>query len=239
MKPAYLLSTAALTALVLVAAQPLPDILTDCPIPDPARCYLPLERGNVWRYVSTDGPVHLVKEVRIEKSAAAHGREIFYVDDLFFDVADGPVGFTERDDCLYEYRDGQLHALLPWCTQKPFTLPPIADDCLHGATALFAQVGPIVVPAGRFAQPLAVRYTDLPCVCAGPSRDVFVRGVGLVQRTVLSIAGARTWSLYYAKVNGRIYGDPDYTTPWQPAFGTRIPIPHERTTWSGIKERYR
>lgn len=44
------------------------------------------------------------------------------------------------------------------------------------------------------------------CADFGLVREVFAPGIGLIERTVVSLRGEETWSLAYAEVGGRVWG---------------------------------
>lgn len=242
MRTALPLPAAAMFALMLLTAA---LFTTPCNADSFAttRSYLPLHDGNVWRYVSTDTPEPVVVEVRAqlpEQVPWFADDECLLIENYLFGVARGTIAFADLDDGLCEYRGGEFYMFYPWSDlTQPVGIPKIADDCMHGAQGVFAPVKTITVPAGRFDDALAIDYTLPLCVDAGPAWEVFVPGVGLVQRKTLSIAGVTTWSLYYAKVDGVTYGDPTVPDSGSGSDLDRDPEPVGETTWSTVKGRYR
>jgi hypothetical protein len=68
----------------------------------------------------------------------------------------------------------------------------------------------VTVPAGTFPQAVTIDYHTRPCEDSGFVREVLASGVGLVERTVMTLHGPVTWSLAYAEVDGEHWGDPPY-----------------------------
>ncbi|MCC7156820.1 MAG: hypothetical protein IT161_19740 [Bryobacterales bacterium] len=55
-------------------------------------------------------------------------------------------------------------------------------------------------PVGEFNNAVMVRYPPGSCADAGLAQDVFLPGVGLVSRSITTIAGPRTWDLVYSRL---------------------------------------
>lgn len=59
-------------------------------------------------------------------------------------------------------------------------------------------------PAGRWRTAVQVLYRGIACADAGPVSESFVGNIGMVSRTISTIAGPRSYDLVYARVGNQI-----------------------------------
>lgn len=96
--------------------------------------------------------------------------------------------------------------------------PETSDDCI-GRAEISERNGKDEVPAGSFDAVLSVVYGPSQCADAGVASERFAPGVGLIERTEITIAGPLTWRLTRAHVGGRTVEGPGLS------FGIQIDRP--------------
>ena len=224
-------------------------VLGLAPLPTTAQetSYLPLGVGNCWLFVSEGDPWPTeIRGMMVTKSYEMQGQRVHCVSDFFLGVAPGTIHLYESGGDTHERYRTETAGVYPWSDlDQPVVIPDFRPDCMHGARGHFGDPDAITVPAGHFDDALTIVYDELPCTDAGPSSEVYARGVGLVQRRVITIAGVRTWSLVYARVDGISIGDPSFIGRWQagsPKLGRGAGDDGPGAvlnTWGGIKAHYR
>lgn len=211
---------------------------------------IPLNAGNRWSYVNRDFTVSI--DVLVTEHIDANGLHADRVENFLF-----PVG-TE-DVLFYKDRCGRTCELNPRFVAGParpspqeslgdrwypcrdgctcgtaMQLPTIGSSPLHGIKAKLHAIGrPITVPAGTFPWSVTVDYDWQPSTTQ-VAADVFVPGVGLVQRTV-STPGGRTevYSLYLAIIGPNAVGDPNFAL-YPPGCQAAV----QMTTWGAVKAAF-
>jgi hypothetical protein len=185
--------------------------------------YWPLAVGNTWTYNETtprlfgSGPL----EIRVVGEETHDRRRYFRVVEMF-----------GREALLRMTSSGQLVEWLPEQgleqTWYEFNLPvggswqPRNGDECSGRAEIASRKASVEVPAGTYSDALAVGYGPSPCADAGVSEEAFARGVGLLRRSIITIAGPRTFELREAEIGGKLLRGPAL------AFGLAI----DRTTYS-------
>jgi hypothetical protein len=106
----------------------------------------------------------------------------------------------------------EIGSWYPWSQfgedEVPIALPDFAEDCIHGSSGMCLGLGTVRVPAGTFHRAATILYDEIPCGDLGLAQEVLAPGVGLIERTTYTILGPQTWSLVYAKVGDREWGEP-------------------------------
>lgn len=170
--------------------------------------FLPLEPGNQWTYrdltsgqsftvrvgtplATLDGTVYhaLTGYVpRVLWVRALPDRTLVYLDE----EASGERTLTSFEDV----GGGWAEAPFRPCEQE--SRPAGGLDPHHGA-------------AGWFAAARKLEYRAFGCADAGVESEVFVAGVGMVQRTVATVAGPRVYELVSARVGRFVLDAPPAT----------------------------
>jgi hypothetical protein len=179
--------------------------------------YFPLHDGDRWVYVVTESPHNQqgggqVAEVNITGSHTIGDRQVYHLDNYMFPISDNQTEFfNELPGHATELMGRQSGLWYPWsqfgATDVRISLPEFDDDCVHGSEGLYVGLSTVSVPAGTFHQAATIRYDSTPCADLGLAREVLAPEVGLLERTVTTLVGEVTWSLVYAKVGGKTWGD--------------------------------
>ena len=96
--------------------------------------------------------------------------------------------------------------------------PETGDACV-GRAEIAGRNQKAEVPAGSFEAALAIDYAPSECADAGLTSELFAPGIGLIERTEITIAGPLTWRLTRAQVGGRTIEGPGLS------FGIQIDRP--------------
>lgn len=159
--------------------------------------YLPLAPGNQWVYSPSGLGAPLTAEVvRSEQ----FGDQTYY---LLRGLPPADLWLRRLDNGAYVAYDPETKKERPWLdfsaadgVEFPTTAHPcsttavIKDRSYHGRFEV-----------GEFSNVAFVQYAAGVCADAGFNSDFFLPYVGLLQRTETTIAGPRTWSLVYARIN--------------------------------------
>ena len=94
--------------------------------------------------------------------------------------------------------DGEIGSIV---TVRGATVKGCESD--EGPSATVMECRPAEVPAGIFAPALRIEYSPANCADAGFEHELFAADVGLVERTIVTIAGPRRFVLIAAQVNGK------------------------------------
>ena len=175
--------------------------------------FLPLQPGNYWTYrLSTGGdplsirvgtPALIGGQVyhRLNGYAArplwvrsAENGNLFYRDEDFdrdilltsFEIVDqGLVDQALVDQAWFD-------APFRPCEQQGQPVTPRGD---------------YLGPAGRFRSVLAIRYRVLNCADTGVEEELYLENVGMLRRTVTTIAGPRSYDLVQARIGNMVLGE--------------------------------
>lgn len=160
--------------------------------------YFPLEAGNQWIYAPTGRAAGAAQTVEVTRLVEAGGR--------WYSEYRG----LEGAQMLRMDESGALYAWDPQ-SRTETRIGSFLDD-----NAVFeprpnpcGQTGRIVSrsakysgPLGEFTQALEIRYSPGSCRDAGVESELYLPYIGLVRRTVTTIAGPRVYDLIYARIGG-------------------------------------
>jgi hypothetical protein len=169
-----------------------------------AQGYLPLQAGNEWTYRdATTGAAHQIRVgVPVMHQGNAYHKVTGYAASPVFLRAEGAnlYGFDEEADREFLFASfepvegGWLDTAIGGCPQG---YQPQARTVPYGA------------PHAWFPEALDVRYRSYSCADTGVERELYVANVGLVRRSVSTIAGPATYDLVHARVGALTYlGEP-------------------------------
>lgn len=162
----------------------------------PAGDFFPLQVGNQWVYHASG------RTATMEPVTASIVRTSEFGGKTYFLYA-GPQGNSwiraGQDGALYLYdtaANAEKVVIAPDGVVTPFT-----NEC--------NQIGRVTStnadykgPLGAFGGVIEVRYGPGTCRDAGIERELYLPYVGLIQRTVTTIAGPLTYDLVYARIGG-------------------------------------
>jgi hypothetical protein len=220
--------------------------------------YFPLHDKDRWVYVlippTSDHQVHVpsrpdsVEIVEIAGSSSIDGRSLYTLANYLFPFSeDKSVFYNDSPGSATEMWNGRPGVWYPWWEFTgqqlvPVVLPGFTQDCIHGSCGDCIGLRTVTVPAATFERAAVIHYDLDPCVDSGLTEEIFAPNVGLIQRSVASWSGLQTWSLVYAEVGDRIWGDPQRSHPTGASEtiiqGTRSPAART-TTWGTIKSTFR
>ncbi len=219
-----LLITAALALAALPALAQTPARLrAAAPAVEESSSYWPLAVGNSWTYVETTSLQWFDAEpqqIRVSGEEAHNDMTYFQVE------------MFGRRALLRMSARGRVFEWVPERSIErlwyDFTLPAggswqpsNGDDCT-GQAVISSRSATVTVPAGRYESALTVDYGPGPCADAGVNEEAFALGVGLLRRTITTIAGPRTFELRDAAIGGKVLRGPGLS------FGLSV----DRTTYT-------
>ncbi len=172
--------------------------------------YWPLAVGNVWTYTETTRSRIFASdglEIRVV-AEETHGRSTYFrVVEMFGQEA--LLRVTSQGD-IVEW-DPEQDLERPWYR---FSLPvggtwrPKNGEECTGEAVIASRDQKITVAAGFYEDALKIDYGFSPCSDAGVGEEVFARGVGLLSREIITIAGPRTFELREASIGGNLLSGP-------------------------------
>jgi hypothetical protein len=161
--------------------------------------YFPLDPGNQWVYVASGGAGGAAAQVvEVARAVESGGRWYWQYQ-----------GF-EGSLLLRTDESGNLYWLDPQ-TRSESRIGSFLDDgaVFEPRPNPCRQTGRIAArnarykgPLGEFDSALVIRYMPGMCSDAGLESEVYLPYIGLVQRTVTTIAGPRVYELVYARLGG-------------------------------------
>jgi len=159
--------------------------------------YFPLTLGNYWTY--RDATTGQTFTLRVGTPLSLQDGRVFsridgYVDhDLWVRLADdGTLLYLDEET-------GKDYPLTTFSTGAPVWAEAPFRGCeqeLHRE----AKQEPYTGPAGTFSDAVTLNYRSFSCADAGILSEVYVSNLGLVRRTVNTIAGPRVLELVAARV---------------------------------------
>ena len=164
-----------------------------------AQTHLPLETGNTWTYRDNLGttftvqvglPAHIDNKVYYSLSG--------YVNEKLW------VRFNENGNLYYRNEELDREEILTgfeFADRAWFEAP--FRDCPQQSQVQEKREN-VSGPAGNFLDGLKIQYRTLGCADAGFDQEIYVENVGLVRRSVITIAGPRVFELVSAKVGNTI-----------------------------------
>lgn len=190
-----------------------------------SRSYLPLEVGNRWSYVLAAGeqaglrsPAQPRLEVKVTGTRTVAGQDVFLVENYLFRFVPSDITFfnDEKGNTVEMRAEGAQNDLpesglwYPWSdTSSRVKLPEFVFDCVHGSAGTIKPTdGSVTVPAGTFYDVLTVEYREHPCVDSGVLSESFARGIGLIERRVITFHGIETWALEHVELAGAPFEPP-------------------------------
>lgn len=198
---------AAATAAILLAplsAQRLGRSRAATPVrPSAQAAYFPLEVGNSWTYVQegrvAGGPV----TIQVLGSRDVNGVTYFDVEGLVggrawlrFDGRGRLVEYREETGQDQLWYDFGAPVGGSWTIDRP--------ELCFAKASVASREETVKTPAGVFDQALVVDFgPEANCADAGLDEDAFAPGVGLVERTGITIAGPLTLRLQEARIGGK------------------------------------
>jgi hypothetical protein len=161
--------------------------------------YFPLQVGNQWIYRPVEGGG---EPLVVEIASAGYFDGQGYV--LLRGLAEGDAWLRLSEErTLYRYnretRREEVWLAFGAATGEPFAT---AIHPCNPTAVIASRAARWEGPIGEFDTALEVAYPPGPCADAGLQRDYYLPYVGLIERTVTTIAGPRRYQLVYARLGG-------------------------------------
>jgi hypothetical protein len=164
--------------------------------------YFPLQVGNQWIYRPVDTPG---EPFQLEVSRAGYFAGQGYV--LLTGLPEGSAWVRLSEErTLYRF-DPESRREEVWLDfaapiGEPFPTPLL--PC-NRAAVIESREAAWKGLIGEFTNALIVRYLPSICADAGLEQEVYLPWVGLVERSITTIAGPRRYQLVYARLGGVTY----------------------------------
>lgn len=160
--------------------------------------WLPLDEGNVWVYRATGAGNPAGQTVRVERTAVFGDRTYALVAGSNLTPA-----WLRNDDngriMIWDERTSSEKVYLD-TVAKPGGISESSVDPCNPTSTVVSREAKYAGPLGEFANGLQIKYGFGGCADAGIDTDIFLPYVGLVSRTVQTIAGPRRYDLTYARL---------------------------------------
>ncbi len=155
--------------------------------------FIPLQVGNQWVYqVSRQEPI----VASITQTSESAGRTYF----VYSGLDGNQLTRLDSDGDLVMFDSSTATERV--VIAKNGVITPFSDACNQTGRVVSTDAsynGPIGVFSGGLIE---VEYTPGSCADAGILREFYLPYIGLVQRTIETIAGPRTYDLVYARLGG-------------------------------------
>jgi len=177
--------------------------------------FLPLETGNEWVYRDSLGAAF---QVRIGTPAVIDGN-----------VYHRLIGYATQALWVRKAQDGAIYVRDEENGRDVIFLSfePFEGGWFYAPYRPCEQEGQVQLrraqfegPAGRIDEALRVRFRSFGCADAGVEEELFAENIGMLRRTVSTIAGPRTAQLVYARV-----GNLTLKTGQGASFDLRLSVP--------------
>jgi hypothetical protein len=166
--------------------------------------YFPLEVGNSWVYRS-EGQLGLQSaSIEVLRAREVEGVRYFEVQAFGREVL---LRMKEDGTLVNRGATGDEQAWIPFATEAGESFRSTIDACVRGGRIETKSLK-WESELGQTEQALRVDY-EPSCVDAGILRDIFVPYVGLVERTMTSIAGPVTYKLVYSRTGVTALAHPE------------------------------
>jgi hypothetical protein len=171
-----------------------------------ASTYFPIQQGNEWTY--RDSVTATTFKIQVGIAVMHHGNPYYRVTGY----APGPLYLrSAADGNVYFFDDDNDREILLT------SFEPVDrgwyDTQLGGCIQAYQPQAQTIAydgPNSYFPAALDMRYRSYSCADNGIERELFVDNVGLVRRTVTTLAGPRTFDLVHARVGALTFrGEPD------------------------------
>lgn len=158
--------------------------------------FFPLTNGNTWTYREPGSGQTLT--IRVGTPVATQSGRVYHT----------LTGYTPRQLLVRNDENQRLMYYDPDSTREFFLTSFVADGQLWNAPERECpQQGhtqgkrvPYNGPAGSWERVLEIRYSSPTCRDAGLDHELYAENIGMVRRTIQTIAGPRALELVYARV---------------------------------------
>lgn len=171
--------------------------------------YFPLQVGNQWIYRLEAGHGTDVRIAEVLGRESAGDAEHFVYKGMMGEVA--RIRSTSEHKVTHLDANGKESVWFDFETAVGASFSPAFDPCT-GEGRVVSRSERVNALGRQWESGIRIAYGPGMCADAGVLEDVFVPGVGLVERTYQSIAGPRRYRLTYARLgNATILADGEYS----------------------------
>ena len=169
--------------------------------------YLPLMAGNQWIYRSSGRLGTNVWMLEVVKAEIVDERVYWRVRGMTRFTASEALLRMEEDGTLYVrgVEKGAVEEVWAAFGAKEGVPYKTGIDPCNREARIASRSAPYTGPVGEFNQALKIAYLPAGCADAGLTEEVFLPYVGLVRRTMTTIAGPVSYDLIYARMGGVTY----------------------------------
>lgn len=160
--------------------------------------YFPLNPHNQWVYQSAGGSGQQTWTVEVSETRTVNERTYVVV-----------TGFPQGELLLRPGGDGRMYVwdaekkaesqYLDFSAPVDAAFPTTVDPCTGNGRTVSRAAG-YKGPIGEVPKALEIAYAGAGCADAGITSDVWAPYIGLVRRTITTIAGPVTFELVYARL---------------------------------------
>jgi hypothetical protein len=169
--------------------------------------YLPLMAGNQWVYRSSGRLGTTTWILEVVKPEVLDGRVYWRVRGLPGAAGSEALLRMEEDGTLYvrSAESGAAEAVWAAFGAREGEIYRTGIDPCNREARIESRLARYTGPVGEFSQALRIVYPPASCADAGLTEEVFLPYVGLVRRTMTTIAGPVSYDLIYARLGGVTY----------------------------------
>jgi hypothetical protein len=162
---------------------------------------LPLEMGNYWVYREAKSGESFT--VRVGQPVwTQDGRAFHYVSGYSEEAVIARI--DERGNLLaLDPENGKERLVIGWGVPSGEWWEAPAEMCSQQGQTLERRAE-YEGPSGKWLQALVVQYRSAGCGDAGRMSELFAENVGMLQRTVTTLAGPKRFELVYARVGNQV-----------------------------------
>jgi hypothetical protein len=158
--------------------------------------YMPFEPGNLWIYRAGTQTM----SIEVLRTEVAGGRAYSVVREYRGDSV-----WLRMDDAgslwAYDPATGREALWAAFNSPEGTEYDTVVDACSHRAR-IASRATRYSGPVGEFDSALRIVYSPTGCADAGISEELYLPWVGLVRRTLTTIAGPVNFDLIYARLGG-------------------------------------
>lgn len=169
--------------------------------------YLPLAAGNQWIYRSSGRLGTNTWMLEVLKPEVRDGRVYWRVRGMTGFAGSEALLRMEEDGTLYvrEWASGAAEEVWVAFGAREGVLWRTGIDPCNREARIESRLARYTGPVGEFSQALRIVYLPGGCADAGLTEELFLPYVGLVRRTMTTIAGPVSYDLIYARLGGVTY----------------------------------
>lgn len=156
--------------------------------------FFPIEPGNRWEYRAANrAPL----TIEVGRTPLSQNGRVYY---QLTGYTTQPVWVRSEAAALYylDQASGSEALLISFEPSETAWFPAPARECRQEGRALPERAS-VSVPAGSYESALVVAYRSLDCAGAGVLEEQFAANIGMLRRTIQTLAGPVAYELVFAR----------------------------------------